>query len=121
VKGNLARRGLISLDDMNLLHFTHGVEDAAREVTGFYRNYQSQRYVGNRLVLRLLRAPGTKDLARLRRQFADLLESGTFEVIEPLSAEVADHDALDCVRIAFRFNRRSYGRLRAFVDALNRL
>ena len=121
VEGNLARRGLISLDDMNLLHFTHDVEEAISEVTGFYRNYQSQRYVGNRLVLRLLRAPGTEDLARLRRQFADLLESGTFEVIEPLPVEVADHDALDCARIAFRFNRRSYGRLRAFVDALNRL
>ena len=121
VEGNLARRGLISLDDMNLLHFTHDVEEAVGEVTDFYRNYQSQRYVGNRLVLRLLRPPGTEGLARLRRLFADLLESGTFEVIEPLPVEVADHDALDCARIAFRFNRRSYGRLRAFVDALNQL
>ncbi len=121
VEGNLARRGLISLDDMNLLHFTHDVEDALNEVTGFYRNYQSQRYVGHRLVLRLLRAPGVSDLTRLRREFADLLESGTFEVIEPLPAEVADGDALEHARIAFWFNRRRYGRLRAFVDALNRL
>lgn len=121
VEGNLARRGLISLDDMNLLHLTDDVEDAIGEVTGFYRNYQSQRYVGNRLVLRLLRAPGKDDLTCLRREFADLLESGTFEVIEPLPVEVADQDALDCARIAFRFNRRSYGRLRAFVDALNQL
>ena len=120
MEGNLARRGLISLDDMNLLHFTQDVEHAISEVTDFYRNYQSQRYVGNRLVLRLLAPPG-RDLARLRRQFADLLVSGTFEVIEPLPVEVADHDALDCARIAFRFNRRSYGRLRAFVDVLNRL
>jgi uncharacterized protein (TIGR00730 family) len=121
VEDNLARRGLISLDDMNLLHYTHDVGDAIREVTGFYRNYQSQRYVGNRLVLRLIHAPGAQDLARLRNQFSDLLASGTFEVIEPLPVEVADHDALDCARIAFRFNRRSYGRLRAFVDALNEL
>lgn len=121
VEGNLARRGLISLDDMNLLHFTDDVEDAIGEVTGFYHNYQSQRYVGNRLVLRLLRAPAKDDLTCLRREFADLLKSGTFEVIEPLPAEVADGDALDCARIAFRFNRRSYGRLRAFVDALNQL
>jgi uncharacterized protein (TIGR00730 family) len=121
VEGNLARRGLISLDDMNLLHFTHDVGKAVREVTSFYRNYQSQRYVGNRLVLRLLRAPGAADLARLRRQFRDLLAHGTFEVIEPLPVEVTDNDALDYARIAFRFNRRSYGRLRAFVDALNEL
>ena len=121
VEGNLASRGLISLDDMNLLHFAQDVEDAIREVTDFYRNYQSQRYVGNRLVLRVLRAPGESDLAHLRREFADLLESGTFEVIEPLPVEVADQDALDCARIAFRFNHRSYGRLRAFVDGLNQL
>ena len=121
VEGNLARRGLISLDDMNLLYFAEDVEDAVDEVTGFYRNYQSQRYVGNRLVLRLLRAPGPADLADLRREFADLLESGTFEVIDPLPVEVAEQDALDCARVAFRFNRRSYGRLRAFVDALNQL
>ena len=111
----------LALDDMNLLHFTHNVEDAVREVTSFYRNYQSQRYVRNRLVLRLLRAPGPDDLARLRRRFRDLLAFGTFQVIEPLPAEVADHDALDLARVAFHFNRRSYGRLRAFVDALNRL
>ncbi len=121
VEGNLAGRGLISLDDMNLLHFAEDIEDAVSQVTGFYRNYQSQRYVGNRLVLRLLRAPGRKTLTRLRRDFADLLEAGTFEVVEPLPPEVADDDALDCARIAFRFNRRSHGRLRAFVDALNQL
>jgi uncharacterized protein (TIGR00730 family) len=119
VQEHLARRGLISLDDMHLLRQTDDVGAAVREVVGFYRNYQSQRYVDGRLVLRLRRAPGEVELARLSGKFADILESGTFEVVPPLPAEVADDDALDCKRIAFSFNRRSYGRLRAFVNELN--
>jgi hypothetical protein len=90
-----------------------------REVVRFYRNYQSQRYVDGRLVLRLRQAPGQAQLARLSEEFADLLESGTFEVVPPFPAEVADDDALDCERLAFRFNQRSYGRLRDFVNELN--
>jgi uncharacterized protein (TIGR00730 family) len=121
VEERLAQRGLISRDDLHLLHHTDDVDTAVREVVGFYRNYQSQRYVEGRLVLRLRRAPGKADLARLSRRFADILERGRFEVVPPLPAEVADDDALDCDRLAFYFNRRSYGRLREFVDELNRL
>ena len=121
VEERLAQRGLISLDDMHLLHHTDDVGTAVREVVGFYRNYQSQRYVDGRLVLRLRRAPGQTELARLSGKFADLLEKGTFELAPPSPAEVADDDALDCDRLAFYFNRRSYGRLREFVDELNRL
>ncbi len=106
---------------MNLLYHTDDVGAAVREVVGFYRNYQSQRYVDGRLVLRLRRAPGQAVLARLSERFADLLESGSFEVVPPSPAEIADDDALDCDRLAFYFNRRSYGRLREFVDELNRL
>ena len=121
VEERLAARGLISLDDLHLVHMTNDVEDAVREVVGFYRNYQSQRYVDGRLVLRLRRAPGADQLPGLSEEFADLLESGSFEVAPPLPPEVADEDALDLERLAFHFNRRSYGRLRDLVDRLNAL
>ena len=74
VEERLAGRGLISLDDLHLLHITDDVEEAVREVVGFYRNYQSQRYADGRLVLRLRRAPSPKALAALSREFADLLD-----------------------------------------------
>ncbi len=122
VEKHLAERGLIAMDDMNLLSLKTSVPEAADEITRFYRNYQSQRYVGDLLVLRLLRAPTASQLEALRREFADLLKAGaTFEVIQPLPAEVADEDMLHLSRLAFRFSRRSYGRLRKFVDVLNEL
>ena len=43
------------------------------------------------------------------------------QVIEPTEAEIADNDALDLERISFRFDRRSFGRLRQLVDQLNDL
>jgi len=121
IEDHLASRGLIAMDDMNLLSFRHSVAEAVEEITRFYRNYHSQRYVGDLLVLRLQRAPGPAQLAKLQTEFADLVKRGTFEVIDPLPAEVADEDALEYARVAFRFNRRSYGRLRRFVDVLNEL
>ena len=60
-------------------------------------------------------------LAELSREFADILVSGTIEIVEPSAAEVADADHVDLVRLALHFDRRSYGRLRALIDRLNRL
>ncbi len=55
--------------------------------------------------------------ARLRRHRL----SGGFDVIAPLPEEIEDDDRLDKARIAFRFNRNHFARLRALIDALNRL
>ena len=59
-------------------------------------------------------------LARLNRDFADLLERGEFEVIEPTPPELREEDALDNERLAFYANH-SYGRLRQLIDVLNGL
>src|SRR5258706_3891345 len=42
--------GLISPPDKALYRITDSVADAISEVEGFYRNYHSMRYVGDRLV-----------------------------------------------------------------------
>jgi hypothetical protein len=76
--------------------------------------------VGERLVLRLVRAPDPEALDRLNRDFADLLVHGAFEVIRPTPPEVREQDALDLERLAF-YPRHAYGRLRQLIDALNEL
>src|SRR5205085_1006732 len=83
----------------------------------FYRNYQSARFVGERLVLRLRHAPDESALSRIRTDFADLLEHGDFEVISATSQEVRDNDEVDCERLAF-YPVHAYGRLRQLIDAL---
>ncbi len=121
VKRDLLGNGFISEPDLNLYKVTNDVDEAADEICNFYANYQSQRYVDGRLVLRLKQAPDTAQLAELNERFADIVTSGTIEVIEPTAPEIADDDALDAARVALRFNRRDFGRLRLLVDALNDL
>jgi hypothetical protein len=121
VVDELAGRQLIADPDVDLFLVTDDVEAACDEIVGFYSNYDSMRYVGDRLVIRLARPPDAKTIEMLERDFADIALSGGFDVIAPLPEEIEDDDRLDKARIAFRFSRNHFARLRALIDALNRL
>ena len=112
-------RGFISADDTTLFSKTDSVERAVDQVTSFYRNYQSARYVKGALVLRLLRVPSRRELSRLSEEFSDVMDGKGLRAVEPSSQEVEEEDALDCGRIALRFNQREPGRLRQLIDVLN--
>jgi hypothetical protein len=120
-KRDLVERGYVSSPDLDLFTLTDDVERAADEISRFYANYDSMRFVGNKLVLRLVQAPDDKTLARLSGSFADLLTSGRIERTDPLPAEISDDDAIERPRIVLNFDRASYGRLRALIDELNQL
>ena len=121
VEENLVKQGMISAEDLHLYRITSDPQEAADEICRFYANYQSQRYVKGRLVLRLNQAPDEAQLERFNEQFADILVSGRIEVIPPTDAEVADEDSLEAKRVELHFDRRSFGRLRILIDALNDL
>jgi uncharacterized protein (TIGR00730 family) len=121
VEENLVKHGMISTEDMHLYRITGDPQEAADEICRFYANYQSQRYVKGRLVLRLNQAPDEAQLAGFNEEFADILVSGQIEVIPPTDAEIADEDSLDAERVELHFDRRSFGRLRKFIDGLNDL
>jgi uncharacterized protein (TIGR00730 family) len=114
-------RGLVDADDVAFYRITDDVTAAVDELTGFYRNYHSIRYVGDRLVVRLRAAPTAEELARLDEDFADIRTTGHIEATAALAPEVADDDAVDLPRLMLHFDRLAHGRLRAFIDALNRL
>ena len=117
----LVPQGLISADDLDLFRFTTDAAEAAGEICDFYANYQSQRYVDGRLVLRLQTAPGSAELEALNDEFGDIVVEGRIEATGPSQAEVDDADSLDLERVAFLFDRRSFGRLRRLIDRLNAL
>jgi hypothetical protein len=121
VVDELTERELIAPSDVDLFLVTDDVEAACDEIVGFYSNYDSMRYVGDRLVIRLARGPEPDAIEMLNRDFADISHAEGFEVIAPLNEEIEDDDQLDKVRVAFRFNRNHFARLRALIDALNRL
>ena len=110
---------LIRRDDLDLFHITSDVDDAIEHLTRFYRVFDSIRYVGGRLVLRLRKDPTDEQLAQLNEQFADIVASGHIERTDAAPVEVADGDALSMHRIRFRFINNEYARLHAMIRAIN--
>lgn len=111
--------GYVSLEDDHLFCVTDDVQTAVAEILGFYRNYHSQRFVKGKLVLRMQQAPSPEQLATLNADFADIVVRGEMTVIEATPEEVADDDHVDLARIAFRFDRHGWSRLRMLIDRLN--
>ncbi|RLC58351.1 MAG: hypothetical protein DRI30_02735 [Chloroflexi bacterium] len=116
----LLGRGLISRDDLNLLYHATSIDAAVTEITRFYANYQSQRYVRGLLILRIKRLPPADKIAELGHTFKDILGRRGIRASEPSKVEIDDEDELDCERLAVHFNQSSVGRLRRLIDELNR-
>ena len=121
IRDEVAARGLVSADDLALATITDDVATATDEILGFFRNYHSIRYVGNRLVIRLRAAPTRTELGDLNERFGDICTRGRIESAPPQAPEISGHDHVDLPRIALHFDRASHGRLRALIDALNAL
>jgi len=121
VHDELADAGLVSRHDDELFLVTDDVDEAVREIHGFWRSYHSLRWVGDRLVLRLRHELGDDAVAQLNERFADLLLDGAIEPTDPLPAEVSSRDHLELPRLVMRYDPRRAGRLRALIDAINEL
>ena len=119
VEEHLSRLNLISDSDFSLFKVTDDVDEAVEEVTRFYSNFHSYRYVGDKLVIRMQRELTEGQLKKLRKDFSDTLKSGDFKQCGPLDAE-DDEPLLDSLpRLVFRHRRRNFGRLRELIDAIN--
>ena len=118
VREHLIEEGLASKEDLAFFEAADSADDAARIIERFYSNYDSARYVGERLVLRMRRAPSTETLARLNREFADVVRSGRIEATHVTPAETKDGDAVEMQRVAFR-PVHNFGRIRQLIDAIN--
>ncbi len=109
--------GWVSPEDQALFKVTNTLEEACEEVLGFYRNYHSIRWVGDLLVLRMQVQPSKAELADLNRRFADIVVRGNIRTAGPFPPERNDHPELP--RLAFRFDRFHYSRLRQLINAVN--
>lgn len=118
VRHSLIDRGLCSPEDVALFEPAATVDDAVAAITRFYSNYDSARYVGERLVLRMKRAPAGPALARLNDAFADIVRSGRIARVPITPAEARDGDAPTLERLAFT-PIHNFPRLRQLITALN--
>jgi len=117
---HLLGQGMICEDDMQLFKITDDAEWAANEVSSFYTRYHSSRFVKDTLVIRLLSRLPRGSLERLNDEFGSLLARGKIEETEALPDEAGEPELLGLPRIAFAFNRRSFGTLRRLIDEINR-
>ena len=118
---HLEGTGMISAGDLDRVHITDSIEEAARVVTGFWCNYDSLRWHRERLVLRLRNAPSDDEIEQLNEQFGGLLESGRIERSEPLQPEVNDEDQLHLPRLVLVPHQRAVGELHRLIGAINAL
>ena len=121
VQDELVSEGLVSPHDVNLFTITDNVDDAVAEVRGFWRNFDSIRWVGNRLVVRLRAEPTDDELLGLNDEYGDLLVEGKITRSGPLRAEVSDNDKLELPRLMLQFNVRKGARFRDLIRTLNSL
>ena len=115
----LIDQGMISPHDTNLYFVTTDVDEAIDHITRFFNVYHSQRYVDQRLILRLRSEVADELLVDLNIEFADIIASGSIVKVAATQAEIDSDDHIELPRLMFDFNRRSYGRLRALIDRLN--
>ncbi|SHJ32202.1 hypothetical protein SAMN02745181_1759 [Rubritalea squalenifaciens DSM 18772] len=119
VEEHLHRLGLISDSDFSLFLVTDDVEEAVNEITHFYKNFHSYRYVGDKLVVRIKKKIKEKAFSHMAKEFKGIVKSGEMVQSEALPEEGDEHELDALHRIVFRHKRRDFGRLREFINALN--
>jgi uncharacterized protein (TIGR00730 family) len=118
---DLAPTGVISEGDFDRVVITDSVDAAVAEIAGFWRNYDSLRWVGDTLVLRLRTEPTDAELDDLNERFGGMLSSGRIERTVPRPPEVADDDVLQLPRLALHLDQRQVGSLFRLIGAINGL
>ncbi|MBK5333129.1 MAG: TIGR00730 family Rossman fold protein [Ilumatobacteraceae bacterium] len=114
----LVERGLVAAADTELYLVTDETEAAVNEVLGFYRNFDSIRYVGHLVVMRMKQAPTDAQLAMLNEKFGSLCKGGIARAT-PFEPERRENDKLDLARITFTLANHSSGVLREILDTIN--
>jgi uncharacterized protein (TIGR00730 family) len=115
----LVERGLVAATDTQLYLVTDKCQEAVDEVIGFYRNYDSIRYVGHVIVMRLRQAPTDEQLASLNDRFGSFCAPGGIVRATPFEPERKENDKLDLSRITFTLSNHSSGVLREVINTVN--
>jgi uncharacterized protein (TIGR00730 family) len=117
VREEMLDTGMISPEDMGFFRVVESVEEAAREIEGFYRVFHSYRYVGDDLVIRLRHALAPEVVTEISLRFSDILKGPADQAPQALKGERDEFQ--DLPRLVLPFNRSGFSRLRQLIDFLN--
>jgi hypothetical protein len=115
----LLRFGFISQEDFSFFKIAHNVREAVREILQFYKIYHSARWVGKKLVIRISHRLSKKAIVDLNEKFSDMLRTGEIVQGVALRQEKNEPEIWDLPRLILNPNRRSFGRFRQLIDAVN--
>lgn len=115
----LVAGGFVSKYDLSLMRHIQNADKAVDELTGFYKNYDSSRFLRNQYLIRLRKPVSDETLSKMNTNFKDILARGKFERFDDI--QVDDHADSSLQRIVFDFDRSNYARLRQLIDFLNTL
>ncbi|MCL7462298.1 TIGR00730 family Rossman fold protein [Pseudomonas sp. NW5] len=119
VRQQLEDNRYILPSDMSLIKLVSSAEEAAVEITHFYRNYHSSRWLKGDFAIRMNRPLTTHALQQLHEGFGDLCVEGGFSQQPYCELERDEPEFCHLTRLTFRFNGRDQGRLRQLIDFIN--
>jgi hypothetical protein len=114
---NLLGDGLISPHDLSLVRHCQDVDEAVGELTHFYSNYDSSRFLRDQYLIRVRRPVTDALLSKLNEEFGDVLSEGRFARLEGTDED--DNKDPSLSRIVFHFDKSGYARLRQMINTLN--
>lgn len=122
IRVELVDAGLISEDDLHLIHVTKSPSEAIDHIDQFYRIFHSYRFVGDQIVIRTNADIPDQWVTHLEHNFADLIKpGGKISKVKALDEEKDEPEIAALPRIAFPIQRGNYGRLRLLIDQINQM
>lgn len=115
----LLDHGLISSSDTSLYTITDNIDDAVNEITRFYANYNSIRFVNDVLYIRIQRAIPDEQFLEIASLFSSLTADGIIQQTSATPEEVKDNDLPDLPRVCLKYAAKGFADLRGLIDALN--
>ena len=116
---HLSKLGFVSEDDFHMFKIARDVDAAVAEILQFYKVYNSVRWVGEQLVIRLSQRLTGSAVEMLNQQFSDLVRKGKIVQREALAQEKNEPDIWNLPRLVLSPHRRDFGRFRELIDAIN--
>ena len=121
IKEELLEHSHIGKSDLNLFERADSVDDTVHRISRFYYRYHSLRYIGDKLVIRLASSLDEEKIRQLKTTYNDiLLPHGDIYLSGPLPEEIEEPEISHLPRLIMDFNRIDSGRLRNFIDEINR-
>ena len=116
---HLFKFGYVGPEDFHLFKIVPNAEEAVAEIVRFYSVYQSSRWVGGQLVIRLAKKLSAEAMTELNQQFSDIVRTGEIRQGGALRQEKNEPEIWDLPRLVLTPHRRSFGRFRQLIDAIN--